>query len=216
MFSPDGEQIAFISKRNGDFDVHLMTADGSDQHALFPRGGHEYEPTWSPDGKLVACTARIRHLCCIQISRRDGIDSYYLACGPATGIHSISFSPDGKKLAAAYRKYGVTGLMAVDLDAEVDSQQEDWRGKNVHFLRTTKLVKPRGGNWYASGENSPRAVGRVFSGVSFLPDGSKLLYCSDEAPGHQFQLYTIPVAGGEPQPIDVPTPSPAVTVCGTR
>ena len=106
--------------------------------------------------------------------------------------------------------------MAVDLDAEVDSQQEDWHGKNVHFLRTTELVKPRGGNWYMTGENSPRAVGRLFSGVSFSPDGSKLLYCSDEAPGHSFQLYTIPVAGGEPQRIDVQTGSAAATIWATK
>jgi Tol biopolymer transport system component len=216
VFSPDGEQIAFISKRDGDFDVHLMKADGSEQHALFPRGGHEYEPTWSPDGTLVACTARIRHLRCIQISRRDGIDSYYLACGPATGMHSISFSPDGQKLAGAYRNYGRTGLMAVDVNAEVDSQQEDWKGKRVHFLRTTERYNPRGGNWYATGENSPRATSRIFSGVSFLPDGSKLLYCSDEGPGHPFQLYTIPVAGGEPQRIDVHTGAPAVTISSTH
>ena len=215
-YSPDGKQIAFISDRQGDFDVYLMNTNGTNQHALFPRGGHEYEPTWSPDGSLVACTARVRHLRCIQISRRDGMDSYYLACGPATGMHSISFSSNGQKLAAIYRNFGRAGLMVVNLDAEVDSQFEDWKGKQVHFVRETEREQPRSDNWYRNGENSPRAINRIFSTVNFSPSGEKLLYCSDEGPGNLFQFYTIPITGGEPQSIGIHPAQGTKTVWNTQ
>jgi Tol biopolymer transport system component len=54
-WSPDGERIAFVTRRNGPAEIFTMQADGSDQQVLvsMPRGG-AIDPRWSPDGTRIA------------------------------------------------------------------------------------------------------------------------------------------------------------------
>ena len=53
-FSPDGEQVAFVSTRGGKPQVYLIRADGGEARALtsMPNGVTGF--SWSPDGKQIA------------------------------------------------------------------------------------------------------------------------------------------------------------------
>ncbi len=53
-WSPDGRKIAFSSKRDGTWDVHLMNADGSGQRNLTRGPADDGNPAWSPDGRKIA------------------------------------------------------------------------------------------------------------------------------------------------------------------
>jgi TolB protein len=54
-WSPDGTQIAFQSKRGGgDWQIHVMKADGSDKRMVTDGKGLARSPVWSPDGKTLA------------------------------------------------------------------------------------------------------------------------------------------------------------------
>ena len=53
-FSPDGEQIAFISDRGGGDNLWVMNADGSEPRAITEEKEHlVHNPSWSPDGDWV-------------------------------------------------------------------------------------------------------------------------------------------------------------------
>ncbi len=55
-WSPDGTKIAFHTNRNGDFDIFMMNADGSEQVAVTADARSDGYPVFSPDGTELAIT----------------------------------------------------------------------------------------------------------------------------------------------------------------
>lgn len=60
VWSPDGEQIAFASDRNGNFDLFIMSADGGAARRLTYHSASEIPSTFTPDGKYVLFSASIQ------------------------------------------------------------------------------------------------------------------------------------------------------------
>ncbi|GEM_PF-558319 len=52
--SPDGRQIAFVSSRDGNAEIYVMTADGGDPQRVTVSAGDDTSPRWSPDGAHLA------------------------------------------------------------------------------------------------------------------------------------------------------------------
>jgi Tol biopolymer transport system component len=57
-WSPDGSQIAFESNRSGNWDVWVMSADGSNPTQLTFDPADDGAPAWSPDGSRIAFGSR--------------------------------------------------------------------------------------------------------------------------------------------------------------
>ena len=60
-WSPDGERIAFMSDRDGDFlhfDIYVMATDGGNQQNITNNPFDERYPSWSPDGERIAFSSR--------------------------------------------------------------------------------------------------------------------------------------------------------------
>jgi Tol biopolymer transport system component len=57
-WSPDGRRIAFVSDRDGNSEIYVMNADGSNSASQATRLtntlGGEHQPAWSPDGTKIA------------------------------------------------------------------------------------------------------------------------------------------------------------------
>ena len=47
-WSPDGRKIAFVSRRDGNYEVYVMNADGSGQRNLTHNAANDGLPAWSP------------------------------------------------------------------------------------------------------------------------------------------------------------------------
>ena len=58
-WSPNGERLAFVTHRDGNPEIYIMDADGSELINITESRGRDYEPSWSPDGeKIVFSTYR--------------------------------------------------------------------------------------------------------------------------------------------------------------
>ncbi len=52
-FSPDGSRILFAANHDGDLEIYVVNADGSDQLQLTENGKQDFFPSWSPDGETI-------------------------------------------------------------------------------------------------------------------------------------------------------------------
>jgi len=96
-WSPDGKRIAFVSQRTGNWQVHVMNADGTNISQL-TKDYINANSAWSPDGNQIAF-----------ISGRDGNPEIYVMDVDGSNIKRLtndqgnddypSWSPDGQFIA---------------------------------------------------------------------------------------------------------------------
>lgn len=109
-FSPDSRQIVFRSGRDGNHELYLMNADGTNVQRLTFHEATDTMPAFSPDGKQVAFT-----------STRDGDHEIYtldigmdgkpgdlrrITFSPGFDTHPV-YSPDGKWLVFTSQRGGL-------------------------------------------------------------------------------------------------------------
>ena len=111
---PAPERIAFLSDRDGNFEVYVMNADGSGQTRLTTSPNFDAGPTWSPDGTRLAynsndgscppspdpCTGAGFE---VYVMHADGSGQTRLTHNPGNDI-SASWSPDGTRIAFFSRR----------------------------------------------------------------------------------------------------------------
>jgi Tol biopolymer transport system component len=98
-FSADGKKIAFTSNRDGDYDIWVMDADGSNQTNLTSNSNAtDADPAFSSDGSKIAFEShRGGDRAIYVMNAADGSSPTRLT----TNINGDDpvFSPDGKKIA---------------------------------------------------------------------------------------------------------------------
>ena len=74
-WSPDGSRIAFFSGRDGNFEVYVMSVDGSGKVNVTKNPASDSSPSWSPDGARIAFVSdRFEDRPLIMIANADGSD----------------------------------------------------------------------------------------------------------------------------------------------
>lgn len=101
VFSPDGSEIAFTGRYDGNTDVYVVPAAGGEPKRLTWHPGDDVALAWTPDGKSILFRSP-------RASPRDLHQLYVVdaAGGPPRRVplpsgESGSFSPDGARLAYA-------------------------------------------------------------------------------------------------------------------
>ena len=105
VFSPDGNWIAFGSKRNGNWDIFIMPSDGGTARQLTWHSGHELPFGWSPDGQNIAFTGMrdapyytIYSVNAATFKTKEIVKDY-------AAMRYPRWSPDGSKM--VYSRYGM-------------------------------------------------------------------------------------------------------------
>ncbi len=98
-WSPDGKTIAFVSDRNGNPDIYVMNADGSNVVQLTDRPTFEGNPAWSPDGEQIAFDSGRSGHSEIYVMNADGSDVVRLTTTryPTLNLYPV-WSPDGETI----------------------------------------------------------------------------------------------------------------------
>ena len=104
-WSPDGSQVAFTSTRDGNQELYVMAADGSEVRRLTSDPAIDAHPAWSPDGRMIAfATSRWGDL---EIALIDSDGTNLRRVTHSAGLDDYpAWSPDGRWLAFTSNRSG--------------------------------------------------------------------------------------------------------------
>ncbi len=135
-WSPDGNKIAFVSDRDGNYEIYVMDVNGSNQERLTYNIYSDRKPALSPDGNTIAFTSSREGTSGLYLMKSDGSNQRCLIVSeeievrgrPCSFIVDPAWSPDGSKICFSagwvlLPEYcAVSDLYILDLDTEVLSQ----------------------------------------------------------------------------------------------
>jgi Tol biopolymer transport system component len=111
----DNPAIAFTSERDGNSEIYVMNADGSNPQRLTDDPAYDAWPTWSPDGSQVAF-----------MSDRNGNPDIYVMDANGSNVRQLTqhsandiwpeWSPDGTRIAFPSRRDGNFEIYVIDAD----------------------------------------------------------------------------------------------------
>ncbi|GMQ85787.1 MAG: hypothetical protein BMS9Abin07_1355 [Acidimicrobiia bacterium] len=166
----DNGKIAFVSDRDGNSEIYVVDADGSDPVNLTSNPAADSAPSWSPDGRQIAFA-----------SDRDGERAIYVMNGDGTAPTRLvpggdpAWSPDGMSI-------------AFTLDSDIYAMSSDGSGATRITDAQTDPAPPL---WTSS-------VSDVFPAWS--PDGSRLAFVRQflgpTPTAGVARLYVVDVDGG--------------------
>jgi TolB protein len=82
--SPDGRFIAFMSMRNGNWDLYRLNVDGSGLIQLTDQTDNDGLPTWSPDGESIAFVSDRGGFWGLWVMNTDGSNSRLITALPGS------------------------------------------------------------------------------------------------------------------------------------
>lgn len=115
-------KIAFVSFRDGNQEIYVISADGSGERNLTEDPSDDFDPDWSPDGKKIAFVSKRQGQPHIFVMDADGSNVQQLTSDSAGGL-SPRWSRDGSRI--AYHRAGSIAVMnAGGGDVEVIMEAE--------------------------------------------------------------------------------------------
>lgn len=183
-WSPDGTKIVFYSERDGNSEIYVMGADGSNPTRLTYTAASEGYPNFSPDGKKISFDTDRDGNFEIYVMNADGSNPTRLTHNTARDV-SASWSPDGKKIAFMSDRRGEFRIWVMDADgsnpAQVTDSGSNWFpcwspdgsrlayhvGRDIHVLNMKE-------------SNQARLTGDPDNGMypSWSPDGRQIAFMS--------------------------------------
>ena len=180
-------QIAFVSKRDGNYEIYVMGTDGGNPRRLTNNPSDDWSPSWSPDGKRIAFVSdrdghvhpiRGRVAAEIYVMDADGGNQQRLTNNPSDDW-SPSWSPDGKRIVFESDRDN-------DRNHNIEIYVMDADGGNLQRL-TNNLTEDEDPAWSPDGERiafSARREGHVVHNLDITYE----IYVMDTDGGNQQRL----------------------------
>ncbi|WAS93715.1 tolB protein precursor protein [Nannocystis punicea] len=154
-WSPDGRQIAFVSSRDGNAEIYVMRADGSEVKRITHFQLDDWGPVWSKDGGLLAF-----------LSNRESAERIFLCKADGTELRRLTPdapAPDQKFEPAEAEPTFTPDGQALVFSTRTGPQQGALRRADLKTGAITPLT---------AGTSSDREP-------TFSPDGKLLVFASD-------------------------------------
>ena len=137
-FSPDGQSLAFASRRDGHWNLYTRDPGGAiAQWTDDP--AYDGAPAWSPDGGRIAFESMRTGDLDVWVMTKGGTPFNLTADSPAADVDPV-WSPDGRQIAFTSWRYGDADVFALDLETG-DLRQLTSSPAEEHLAA-----------WYAGGE----------------------------------------------------------------
>ena len=187
--SSDG-RIAFISNRDGNWEIYAMNADGSDVVRLTDNSADDGCQSWSSDGRRIAFESTRDGYYAIYAMNADGSNRTRLTNNPSAGDGCPSWSPDGRRIAFQSDRDGNQEIYAMNADGSNQRRltSNDARDRDPAWSpdgRRIAFSSERDGNseiyvMNADGSGVVRVTNNSdYDGVpAWSPDGRRIAFAS--------------------------------------
>jgi len=214
-FSPDGSRLAYVATRDGQPQIWVMDADGSNPARLTNAPGPHGGPVFTADGQGVVYHAlRTGHQ---QIFAQSitGSDAIQLTQEPSSNSDP-TVSPDGETIAFVSNREGNSDIWLMSKDGSNQrafTHTPQMRESAPAFLRDGSLAylveQKQGGRTLTQVARADLATGRVtpltgtdlsITDFAVTPGGDLLALVVTVGKG-LYRIYVVPVGSGAPVPL---------------
>ena len=204
--SPDGARVAYtvtapvMTDESSEFvaQVWLSDIDGSNANQATFGDKSSENPRWSPDGALLAFTARRLEKSRLYIMRITGGESEMLTDGK-NAVGDYRWSPDGRRIAIV-----MTDVPADDEKRKKAKDDWAWKDEDPKFNRLYVVDIEKD----SDGKREPRLIttaDRHVGAFDWSPDGARIVFDHTQSPSADHwptsSISIVDVATGEITPL---------------
>ena len=232
-FSPDGKQVAFTwnGENGANNDIYVLPVGSGTPLRLTTDPAEDSAPAWSPDGRQIAFVRRQGTKRAIYLSTAPVPNSEQkltdIVSEPQPGgdVVSVSWFPDGKRLAATERDANsqMNGIVAIPID-HAEPRRLLWTpvaAGTYHYPAVSPTasaigyvlcVGPHNCDAYLAEltteltlKGAPRRLTEQASnarGIAWMPDGRALIHATGAGVSTSF-LWRVPIAGGDAERLEL-------------
>ncbi len=202
--TPNPEKIAFSSDRDGNFEIYVMNADGSNPVRLTNHPAGDFEPSFSPDGSKIVFSSQRDGNSEIYVMNSDGTNQTRLTNNSANDFDP-AFSGDGSKIVFESARDGNAEIYVMNADGSnqinlTNHPADDAEPAISDDGLKVAFTSARDGNaeiyvMDADGSNQTRLTNHPATDAesAFSGDGSKIVF--ESARDGNFEIYLMNANG---------------------